>query len=99
MPGKGRKSRRRVRGSDGKLYDPKKQRDNGYQAHETRVATAARRTKWRLSRFGTGFASAVFLLISWLIVRPAWTVTKWLGAAWRRLTGATKRPTRRGRRN
>ncbi|WP_276257229.1 hypothetical protein [Halomontanus rarus] len=42
-----RSGRRCVRGSDGKLYDPQKQKDNGHRAHENRAETAARRTKWR----------------------------------------------------
>lgn len=70
MPRKRRN--RRVRGSDGKLYDPKKQKDNGHRAHESRVGTAARRTRWRgrglirsaiggISRVGMLAAMAVWL--------------------------------------
>ncbi|QIO25431.1 hypothetical protein [Haloarcula sp. JP-L23] len=37
----------RTRGSDGRMYDSKQQADRGYQAHENRAQTAARRTKWK----------------------------------------------------
>jgi len=39
--------RRRKRDRRGRLYDPRKKRDAGKQAHENRLGTAFRRTKWR----------------------------------------------------
>jgi hypothetical protein len=41
-----RRDGRRVRGSDGKWYDRRKQKDNGHRAHENRAQTALRRTRW-----------------------------------------------------
>lgn len=53
MTRKGRDGRR-VRGSDGKWYDPRKQKDNGHRAHENRAQTAFRRTRWFVGGlFGT----------------------------------------------
>lgn len=84
---------RRVRGSDGKLYDPEKQADNGHRAHENRAQTVARRTKWRskgaarsvaggLSTLGSG----LFTMLLLLVVRPVqWGVS----VAWRGLSRVT----------
>lgn len=66
----GRRRKGRVQGSDGKYYDPEKQRDNGYQAHETRVGTAARRTRWRLQGAG-GYLWRLLLVLA-LPLRLAW---------------------------
>lgn len=75
-------SRRRVRGSDGKLYNRKKQKDNGHRAHENRAQTALRRTRWRSQGAASSFASTgrsltsstisgVVWLFLLLLVRPA----------------------------
>lgn len=87
-----RKNRRRVRGSDGKLYDPQKQRDNGYQAHENRLQTHARRTWWRLR----GFGSAVWSLL-WMLLLPLRYAWGGLQAGWAYLTDGRSRPRRGGR--
>jgi hypothetical protein len=43
--------RRRKRDCNGNLYEPRKKRDAGKQAHESRIGTALRRTKWRSQGF------------------------------------------------
>ncbi|WP_135306365.1 hypothetical protein [Haloarcula amylovorans] len=54
--------RGRTRGSDGRLYDSKKQSDRGRQAHENRAQTAARRTKWKAQGFLGEFAKIPLFL-------------------------------------
>ncbi|NHN50035.1 hypothetical protein G9464_20920 [Halostella sp. JP-L12] len=42
------KDRRRKRDRNGRLYDPRKKRDAGKQAHENRFQTMLRRRKWHV---------------------------------------------------
>ena len=105
MPPK-RRDGRRVRGSDGKLYDPKKQADNGHRAHESRVGTATRRTRWRMSGFVHGLVGAVIWMLTNLAVRPTrralqigWAGLRMLGGCLGSLVGrgTTRRSHNRGR--
>lgn len=104
-----KRKNRRVRGSDGKLYDPRKQADNGHRAHESRVGTAARRARWRsrgmvgtltsgLLRTGSillGITVWVFLNV---LVRPTRRVLGLLWAGVRMVGGLLGSLLGRGRR-
>lgn len=107
MPPK-RRDGRRVRGSDGKLYDPRKQKDNGHRAHENRVQTVLRRSRWRASGFLHGLFGAFVWMLMNLAVRPTrktgqvlWAALRYLGGCLGSLVGRgnNRRTIRRRRRN
>lgn len=55
---------RRTRGSDGRLYDSRKQADRGHRAHENRAQTAARRLKW----FAAGLLMQLLLVPKFIVL-------------------------------
>ncbi|MDS0280089.1 hypothetical protein NDI85_20085 [Halomicroarcula sp. S1AR25-4] len=90
--------RGRTRGSDGRLYDSKQQADRGYQAHERRHQTAARRTKWWVMGWFGRLIALIVAFVRLVTIRPLAALGNWSKDCGSRLRGTAGELKRRKRR-